>query len=145
MDKHSYEIKILELNECLRAEKMAFEMKTESIQREKDSDITKIGEELNYLKLELSKAEAVNVELLDDLKQNKSLREKYDDLKAEWMTLKQTNTEYKRTLQEKVRDGFKFQKDFELFKQKNELLINELTADNDQRLQTLRILESERD
>ncbi len=98
MDKHSCEIKILELNECLRAEKMAFEMKTESIQREKESDITKIGEELNYLKQELSKAEAVNVELLEDLKQNKALREKYDDLKAEWMTLKQTNVEYKRTL-----------------------------------------------
>ena len=50
MDKHYYEIKILELNECLRAEKMAFEMKTEGIQTEKDADITKIGEELNYLK-----------------------------------------------------------------------------------------------
>ena len=131
MDKHSYEIKILELNECLRAEKMAFEMKTEGIQREKDADITKIGEELNYLKQELTKAEAVNVDLLEDLKQNRTLREKYDDLKAEWMTLRQTNAEYKRTLQEKVRDGFKFQKDFELFKQKNELLINELTMDND--------------
>ena len=131
MDKHSYEIKILELNECLRAEKMAFEMKTEGIQREKDADIIKIGEELNYLKQELTKAEAVNVDLLEDLKQNRTLREKYDDLKAEWMTLRQTNAEYKRTLQEKVRDGFKFQKDFELFKQKNELLINELTMDND--------------
>lgn len=77
---------------------MAFEMKSESTQREKESDITKIGEELNYLKQELSKAEAVNVELHEDLKQNKALREKYDDLKAEWMTLKQTNVEYKRTL-----------------------------------------------
>ncbi len=38
------------------------------------------------------------MELLEDLKQNKALREKYDDLKAEWMTLKQTNVEYKRTL-----------------------------------------------
>jgi hypothetical protein len=48
------------------------------------------------------------VDLLEDLKQSKALREKYDDLKAEWMTLKQTNAEYKRTLQEKVREGFKF-------------------------------------
>ena len=88
MDKHSYEIKILELNECLRSEKMAFEMKTEGIQREKDSDIVKIGEELNYLKQELTKAEAVNVDLLEDLKSNRTLREKYDDLKAEWMTLR---------------------------------------------------------
>lgn len=73
----------------------------------------------------------MNVDLLEDLKQSRALREKYDDLKAEWMTLRQTNAEYKRTLQEKVRDGFKFQKDFELFKQKNEMLINELGADND--------------
>ena len=71
------------------------------------------------------------MDLLEDLKQSKALREKYDDLKAEWMTLKQTNAEYKRTLQEKVREGFKFQKDFELFKQKNEMLIDELTGDND--------------
>ena len=47
------------------------------------------------------------------------------------MTLRQTNAEYKRTLQEKVRDGFKFQRDFELFKQKNEMLIGELSADNE--------------
>ena len=73
----------------------------------------------------------MNVDLLEDLKQSRALREKYDDLKAEWMTLQQTNAEYKRTLQEKVRDGFKFQKDFDLFKQKNEMLINELGADND--------------
>ena len=68
MDKHSYEIKILELNECLRSEKMSFELKTECIQREKDQDILKINDELNYLKQELTKAEAVNVDLLEDLK-----------------------------------------------------------------------------
>ena len=85
------------------------------------------------------------MDLLEDLKQSKALREKYDDLKAEWMTLKQTNAEYKRTLQEKVREGFKFQKDFELFKQKNEMLIDELTDDNDQRGQAIRMLESERE
>ena len=145
MDKHSYELKILELNECLRSEKLSFELKSDSIQREKDADIAKITDELAYLKQELSKAEAVNVDLLEDLKQNRTLREKYDDLKAEWMTLRQTNAEYKRTLQEKVRDGFKFQKDFELFKQKNEMLISELSADNDQRMQMVRTIESERD
>jgi hypothetical protein len=68
MDKHSYEIKILELNECLRSEKMSFELKTECIQREKDQDILKINDELNYLKQELTKAESVNVDLLEDLK-----------------------------------------------------------------------------
>ena len=145
MDKHSYELKILELNECLRSEKLSFELKSDSIQREKDADIAKITDELAYLKQELTKAEAVNVDLLEDLKQNRTLREKYDDLKAEWMTLRQTNAEYKRTLQEKVRDGFKFQKDFELFKQKNEMLISELSADNDQRMQMVRGVESERD
>ena len=85
------------------------------------------------------------MDLLEELKQTKALREKYDDLKAEWMTLKQTNAEYKRTLQEKVREGFKFQKDFELFKQKNEMLIDELTSDNDQRGQVIRMLEGERE
>ena len=38
----------------------------------------------------------------------KTLRDKYEDLKAEWMTLKQTNMEYKRTLGEKVKEGFKY-------------------------------------
>jgi hypothetical protein len=88
MDKHSYELKILQLNECLRSEKLSFELKSDSIQREKDADIAKITDELAYLKQELTKAEAVNVELLEDLKQNRTLREKYDDLKAEWMTLR---------------------------------------------------------
>lgn len=131
IDKHHSDIKILELNECLRTEKLSFELRSDSLQREKDADICKINEELSYLKQELTKAETVNVELLEDLKQTRALRDKYDDLKAEWMTLRQTNNEYKRTLQEKVREGFKFQKDFEIFKQKNELLINELTIDND--------------
>ncbi len=88
IDKHHGDIKILELNECLRSEKMTFEMKTEQIQREKDQDIGKIGEELQYLKQELTKAETVNVDLLEDLKQTRALRDKYEDLKAEWMTLK---------------------------------------------------------
>jgi hypothetical protein len=68
MDKHSYELKILELNECLRSEKLSFDLKSESLQREKDQDILKINDELTYLKLELTKAEAVNVDLLEDLK-----------------------------------------------------------------------------
>ena len=50
MDKHSCDIKILELTESLRSEKLAFDLKVQSIQREKDLDISKIGEELNYLK-----------------------------------------------------------------------------------------------
>lgn len=36
-----------------------------------------------------------------------SFRDKYDDLKAEWMTLQQTNNEYKRTLQVKVKENLK--------------------------------------
>ena len=50
IDKHSCDIKILELTESLRSEKLAFDLKVQSIQREKDLDISKIGEELNYLK-----------------------------------------------------------------------------------------------
>jgi hypothetical protein len=68
MGKHSYELKILELNECLRSEKLSFELKSESLQREKDADLAKIGDELTYLKQELTKAESVNVDLLEDLK-----------------------------------------------------------------------------
>ena len=36
IDKHHADIKNLELNECLKGEKLSFEMKTENIQREKD-------------------------------------------------------------------------------------------------------------
>ena len=50
IDKHSCDIKILELTESLRSEKLAFDLKVQSIQREKELDISKIGEELNYLK-----------------------------------------------------------------------------------------------
>jgi vacuolar-type H+-ATPase subunit D/Vma8 len=75
----------------------------------------------------MTRAEQVNEELQIQLKEMKTLRDKYDDLKAEWMTLKQTNNEYKRTLGEKVKEGFKFQKDYDLFKAKNELLFAELT------------------
>ncbi len=67
----------------------------------------------------------------ESLKDMKMLREKYEDLKAEWLSLKQTNNEYKRTLGEKVKEGFRFQKDYELFKQKNELIIAELNNDNE--------------
>jgi vacuolar-type H+-ATPase subunit D/Vma8 len=71
------------------------------------------------------------------VKEIKTLRDKYDDLKAEWMTLKQTNNEYKRTLTEKVKEGFRFQKDFDIFKAKNDLLVNELSAENDTRLRII--------
>ena len=71
------------------------------------------------------------------MKEIKTLRDKYDDLKAEWMTLKQTNNEYKRTLTEKVKEGFRFQKDFDIFKAKNDLLVNELSAENDTRLRII--------
>ncbi len=67
----------------------------------------------------------------ESLKDMKMLRDKYEDLKAEWLSLKQTNNEYKRTLGEKVKEGFRFQKDYELFKNKNDLIIAELKNDNE--------------
>jgi vacuolar-type H+-ATPase subunit D/Vma8 len=85
----------------------------------------------------MTRAEHVNEELQVQLKEMKTLRDKYDDLKAEWMTLRQTNNEYKRTLADKVKEGFKYQKDFEIFKTKNELLIGELTLENDSRLRII--------
>ncbi len=87
----------------------------------------------------------MNSELQESLKEVKVLREKYDDLKAEWLTLKQTNNEYKRTLGDKVKEGFRYQKEYELFKQKNELIISELTTDNDKLNLYLSQLTSEKD
>ena len=93
----------------------------------------------------MSRAEQVNEDLQIQVKEMKSLRDKYDDLKAEWMTLKQTNNEYKRTLGEKVKEGFKFQKDYDVFKAKNELLVAELTQDNEARLKMINELQQERE
>jgi predicted P-loop ATPase len=67
----------------------------------------------------------------------KQLREKYDDLKAEWMTLKQTNQEYKRTLADKVKEHFRMQKEIDVYKAKTEINIADLTAESDARLQVL--------
>ena len=53
--------------------------------------------------------------------------------------------EYKRTLGEKVKGGFKYQKDFDLFKAKNDLLVSELSAENDLRLRMTTELQQERD
>jgi len=71
------------------------------------------------------------------LKEMKQLRDKYEDLKAEWMTLKQTNQEYKRTLAEKVKEQFRVQKEIEGYKAKTENNIAELTAESEARLQVL--------
>jgi hypothetical protein len=67
----------------------------------------------------------------------KQLREKYDDLKAEWMTLKQTNQEYKRTLADKVKEHFRMQKEIDVYKAKTEITIADLTAESDARLHVL--------
>jgi hypothetical protein len=56
----------------------------------------------------MTRAEKVNEGLQGQVKEMKVLREKYEDLKAEWMTLKQTNNEYKRTLGDKVKEGFRY-------------------------------------
>lgn len=93
----------------------------------------------------MTRAEQVNEELQGQVKEMKGLRDRYEDLKAEWMTLKQTNNEYKRTLGEKVREGFKYQKEFDMFKAKNEMLINELTVENESRLKLINELQEERE
>jgi hypothetical protein len=54
------------------------------------------------------------------------LRDKYDDLKAEWLTLHQTNAEYKRTLQQKIKDALKLTKESELSNQRADLVMKEL-------------------
>ena len=93
----------------------------------------------------MTRAEQVNEELQGQVKEMKGLRDRYEDLKAEWMTLKQTNNEYKRTLGEKVREGFKYQKEFDMFKAKNDMLISELTAENESRLKLINELQEERE
>ena len=68
VEKHQCDIKILELTEALKSEKASFELKIDQLQREREAEILKIGEDLQSLKQELSKAESVNVDLLEDLK-----------------------------------------------------------------------------
>ena len=66
---------------------MAAERNIESLKREKESEIGRIVVDLSQLRKELSKAEEYNLQLLQELNSLKSLREKHDDLKAEWLTL----------------------------------------------------------
>jgi len=86
------------------------------LNREKELDIIKITEDLSQLKTELSRAENVNLDLLQEVRDLKQLRDKYEDLKAEWLTLKQTNTEFKRTLGDKVKETMRMQREYELFR-----------------------------
>ena len=145
IERHQCDLRIVELTESLKSEKTTNDRNIEAINREKECDIQKITDEVQQLRQEMTRAEQVNEELQIQLKEMKTLRDKYEDLKAEWMTLKQTNMEYKRTLGEKVKEGFKYQKDFDLFKAKNDLLVSELSAENDQRLKMITELQQERD
>lgn len=117
----------------------------ETLNREKELDIIKITEDLSQLKLELSRAENVNLDLLQEVRDLKQLRDKYEDLKAEWLTLKQTNTEFKRTLGDKVKETMRIQREYELFRQKHDMLMSELSSDNEARLQMIGTLQQERD
>ena len=65
------------------------------------------------------------------------LRDKYDDLKAEWMTLQQTNQEYKRTLQTKVKEGLKLTKDLEALKRKHDNTIKDTSEDHENSLSVI--------
>ncbi len=50
-----------------------------------------------------------------------NVNDKYDDIKAEWLTLQQTNSEYKRTLSLKVKENMRLQQELELQRKKHEL------------------------
>lgn len=80
-------MRIVELSEAQKTEKVAAERNIESLKREKESEIGRIVVDLSQLRKELSKAEEYNLQLLQELNSLKSLREKHDDLKAEWLTL----------------------------------------------------------
>jgi chromosome segregation ATPase len=116
IEKHQVDLRLVELAEAIKTEKIAAEKHIETLNREKELDIIKITEDLSQLKTELSRAENVNLDLLQEVRDLKQLRDKYEDLKAEWLTLKQTNTEFKRTLGDKVKETMRMQRENELFR-----------------------------
>ena len=73
------------------------------------------------------------------------IRDKYDDIKAEWMALTQMNQEFKRTLQIKVKENMKITKDLELQKQSFDLQMKEMTQDAEARLMSISSLQTEKD
>ena len=145
IEKHQVDLRLVELAEALKTEKITAEKHMETLNREKELDIIKITEDLSQLKTELSRAENVNLDLLQEVRDLKQLRDKYEDLKAEWLTLKQTNTEFKRTLGDKVKETMRMQREYELFRQKHDMLMSELSSDNEARLQMIGTLQQERD
>ena len=84
-------MRLVEVTETLKTERMTFEKTSESQKREKELELQKVADDLLQLKHELTKAVSVNESLQVELKGMSKLRDKYDDLKAEWMTLSQTN------------------------------------------------------
>ena len=88
IERHQCDLRIVELTESLKSEKTTNDRNIEAINREKECDIQKITDEVQQLRQEMTRAEQVNEELQIQLKEMKALRDKYEDLKAEWMTLK---------------------------------------------------------
>lgn len=84
-------MRLVEVTETLKTERMTFEKTSESQKREKELELQKVADDLLQLKHELTKAVSVNESLQVELQGMSKLRDKYDDLKAEWMTLSQTN------------------------------------------------------
>lgn len=60
---HKAQLKIVELTESLKVERITFERTKETIAKEKDLEVSKIIDELSSLKQELSKAESTNLGL----------------------------------------------------------------------------------
>jgi len=87
----------------------------------------------------------VNESLSAEIKGMAALRDKYDDLKAEWMTLHQTNQEYKRTLQAKVKETMKLSKDFDNMKRRLEGTLKETAEDQENHLTAISSLQVEQD
>ena len=84
-------MRLVEVTETLKTERMTCEKTSESQKREKELELQKVADDLLQLKHELTKAVSVNESLQVELQGMSKLRDKYDDLKAEWMTLSQTN------------------------------------------------------
>lgn len=74
-----------------------------------------------------------------------SLRDRYDDLKAEWMTLQQTNIEYKRALQQKMKEFFQIQRELDQSRLRHEHSLREMHADKEDSIHLLANLQVERD
>ncbi|CDW72869.1 UNKNOWN [Stylonychia lemnae] len=113
IEKHQLEIKIIELQEQFKSERSSNERQKEAIGYEKEQIIAKYEEEISSIKKEQLRVELEKKHLEKELQRFQQIEGRFEDLQAECLTLQQTNQEYKKNLQSKVREIFNLQKEQE--------------------------------